>query len=210
MIDFIAFFSFFFIAYTYIGYPILLIVWPKRKTEISRQSDHQPNVTVLIAAFNEEAIIEKNISSLLESHYPENKMEIIISSDASTDKTDEIVHSFNNKRVKLYRMKFRKGKFEAQKEVLKYAKGEIILLADASGRFDPYAVEILMRKFKDPTIGSIVGKKIIKKAGTNVAEGEGLYWRYESKLRHLESLIGSSWVGCEGGLTAVRKKTIII
>ena len=175
MTDFIAFFSLFFIVYTYLGYPILLLIWPKRKGVRSKYSDYRPTITVLIAAFNEEANIGKTIISMLESNYPSDKLEIIISSDASTDKTDEIVRSFNNKGVKLHRMKSRSGKFEAQKQAFKLAQGEIILLADASGQFDSDALKTLMRHFTDPTIGSSVGRKIIKKAGTSVAKGEGLY-----------------------------------
>ena len=208
MIDLIAFISLFFIAYTYFGYPALLIIWPKRKEAISKHSDYKPTVTVLIAAFNEEAGIEKTIRSFLESHYPSDKLEVIICSDASTDRTDEIARSFRDKGVKLHRMISRGGKFEAQKEAFKFAHGEIILLADASGQFDSDAIRTLMRHFTDATVGSSVGRKIIKKAGTSVAKGDGLYWRYESKLRHLESLTGASWIGCEGGITAIRKNLL--
>ena len=209
MIELLTYISLFFIVYTYFGYPAILMVWPKRrKLETYERLAEDPTVTVLIAAYNERANIKQTITSLLNSEYPSEKLEVLISSDASTDGTDEVVLSFDEKRVRLHRMKSRSGKFAAQKEALQSAKGELILLADASSEFKSDAIRTLVRHFADCTVGSSVGRKIIRKTGTSVAQSDGLYWRYESKLRHLESLTGASWVGCEGGITAIRRNVL--
>ncbi len=206
--DFIALLSIFVIAYAYFGYPALLMIWPKRKTAFRKSPRFDPAVSILIAAFNEEKDIEKTILALLKSNYPADKLEIIISSDASTDRTDEIVRSFSDNNVKLYRLENRGGKFEAQRNAIKCSTGDIIVLADASGEFDPDAINKLIRHFENKDVGSSVGRKIIGNTDGSAGQGEGLYWRYESKLRHLESLAGSSMVGCEGGISAIRKELL--
>ena len=207
MIDIIVCVLVLLIFYVYFGYPVILFVFQKLPKHYET-SEVKPFVTILITAYNEESFIKRTINSILELNYPNDKIEIIICSDASTDRTDDIILSYNETRLKLHRMKVRSGKYSAQKEGVKYAKGDIILLADASGEFEPNALINLIKHFSNPSVGSSVGRKIIKETGSSVAKGDGLYWRYESKLRHLETLNGSSWVGCEGGITAVRKNLL--
>jgi len=208
MIDIVFYVSICFILFAYFGYPLILVCLPKRYDSSTVMNGYNPDTTVLIAACNEEAVISNTIRSLLKNDYPINNLEIIVCSDASTDNTDNIVKSFNIENIKLCRMEKRSGKFEAQKKALKHARGEIIILADANGTFDSSAIRKLIGHFQNPSVGSTVGRKIINETGTASGEGEGLYWRYEAKLRHLESQIGASWVGCEGGITAIRKNLL--
>ena len=208
MIELIAFISLFVIAYTYFGYPAVLMTLPKLKVITAIDNPVEPMVSILIAAYNEEKTIKNSIESILDSIYPKERIEIVVASDGSTDGTENIIRQFHDNHLKMISLPFRSGKFEAQKKAFLMSSGEIIVLADASSQFDQMAINCLIKHFADPTVGSCVGKKIIKNANTPVSKGDGVYWRYESKIRHLESLTGSSWIGCEGGITAIRKELL--
>lgn len=197
--------SILFIVYTYFGYPFILWVISQfsKKSEIAENSE--PKVTVLFSAYNEEAAIARTLASIMESNYPSEHLDIMVVSDGSTDRTDEIVNSINKKQVKLLRMKQRQGKNIALANVYKQAIGEILVIVDASSIFEPDSIKKIVRHFRDPKIASVVGAKIIINTGSLVSRGDGLYWKYESMLRSLESSTGSSWVGVEGGFFGIRK-----
>ena len=197
--------SILFIGYTYFGYPLILwmIGWYSKESEFTEKTDHK--VTVLFSAYNEEESVARTLHSIMESNYPRALLNVLVVSDGSTDRTDEIVQSFNNKRVKLIRIQQREGKNRALANVYQQAVGEILVFVDASSIFKQDSVRNLVRHFRDPKIGSVVGAKNIVDTGSSVSKGDGLYWKYESMLRSLESAIGSSWVGVEGGLFAIRK-----
>lgn len=206
MIDQIFWLSLILLAYINGGYLLILWMWVHLGARNARMSgSFSPKVTVLITAFNEEACIGQALRSILESDYPKDDFKVVVVSDASTDRTDEIVGRYEPQRVKLLRMRSRGGKVFAQRMALPYANGEILIIADASGLFMPDTIRKLTRHFRDPRVGLVVGRKRIQPTGTVVAEGDGVYWRYDALLRYLESQTGSSCVGAEGGLTAIRR-----
>ena len=203
MIEIIVLFSIIFIFYAYFGYFLVLLFF-KKKNKLFKE-EYYPNVSVIIAAYNEEDCIRETIESILKSDYPTESFEIWVSSDASTDRTDEVVKTLANSKVHFHRVKERAGKVNAILEVENKAKGEILILADASGLFLETTIQRLVKYFSDASIGSVTGRKKIIESKSDVSNADGLYWRYEAKLRELESQTGSSLIGCEGALTAVRK-----
>lgn len=207
--DSIVLFSLLFIFYTYAGYPLLLWILGKMKRKINKYPEIFPTATVIIAAYNEENCLGKTIESILSSIYPAHLFDILIVSDASTDRTDEIASSFGH-RVRLLRMPARSGKTRALDTAIKNTAGEIFIFADASSIFFPETISNLIENFANPKVGSTVGSKMIISSGTSVARGDGAYWRYESNLRRLENITGASWVGCEGGIFAIRKELFSI
>ena len=163
-----------------------------------------PSVSFIITAYNEEVRIKQKIENSLAQDYPKDKLEIIIASDCSSDKTDEIVKSFKDKGIKLVRAPERKGKENAQKHAVDAAGGEILVFSDVATILKPNAISNIVDNFKDPAIGCVSSEdKFIDKDG-NVS-GEGAYVKYEMFLRKLESKV-NTLVGLSGSFFAARRE----
>lgn len=209
MIAIIYFSLMFFLFYIYLGYPLFLVLisfFTKKKIQVD--NNYCPIVTLIIAAYNEEKVIEEKIKNSLKIDYPPDKFEIIIFSDASNDRTDEIVNQYRNKGIKLVRYEGRNGKTFCQNETVKLAEGEIIVFSDANSMYEENAVKQIVKYFIDSKVGCVVGE--LKYEGVedfrteeNVP-GEGVYWLYEQKLKKMENMI-SSVVTANGSIYAVRK-----
>ena len=205
MIAFIFFLAGAFILYVYIGYPLFCLLLGFFKNRKILQSSVSPQVTLIIAAFNEEAFIERTLRNKLDLDYPQKKLQIIVVSDGSTDRTDEIVHRFEGEGVHLIRQEPRTGKTAAINLAVKNATGEILVFSDANSIYDRKALKKLVGNFYDPTVGYVTGKMIYtNKEGTPIGDGCSSYMRYENALRRSESRIGSI-VGVDGGIDAVRR-----
>jgi len=195
------------IFYAYFGYPLCLIVISaikKVKSKIPATSHQLPSVSFIITAYNEEKRIKQKIENSLAQDYPKEKLEIIIASDCSSDKTDEIVKSFEDKGIKLIRAPERKGKENAQKHAVDAAIGEILVFSDVATILKPNAISNIVDNFKDPAIGCVSSEdKFIDKDG-NVS-GEGAYVKYEMFLRKLESKV-NTLVGLSGSFFAARRE----
>lgn len=194
------------IFYIYLGYPILATLFGNIfRKKINQENGFQPEVTILISAFNEEKNIEATIINKLQQTYPKEKIEIITISDGSTDNTDNIVKKFENYRVKLIRQDPRAGKTAALNKGIRSATGEIIIFSDANSIYHPNALQRLIRNFADPQIGYVTGKMIYSNPdGTTIGDGCSAYMKYENFLRTQETNIGSI-IGVDGGIDAVRK-----
>jgi cellulose synthase/poly-beta-1,6-N-acetylglucosamine synthase-like glycosyltransferase len=191
--------------YTYAGYPIFVYVinllFPKRV----ERADFEPNVTVLITAYNEEKDISSKIKNTLELDYPKEKLEILIASDGSTDKTDEIVKEFNAEDVRLFRQDGRVGKTVTQNNAVEQATGEVILFSDATTMYQPDVLHRMMPNFADKTVGCVAGKLIyVDDSRSNIGKGAKSYWNYETFIKESESR-ACSLIGASGCLYAVRK-----
>lgn len=193
-----------FVFYTYIGYPFFLMLAPRHESALARERRPLPSVTVLLAVRNEEVCLAETLRSIVASDYPPDKRDVLVVSDGSTDATDDIIRSYAAQGVRLHRLAERKGKVLALSEALPLVGSEILVLTDASSLFEPDAIRRLVSAFSDPRVGAVGGSKRIRRAG-DVSTGDGLYLRYDAFLRHLESRGGASWVGCEGGLYAIRR-----
>lgn len=191
--------------YTYAGYPIFIyavsLLFPKK----IKRADFEPNVTVLITAYNEEKDISAKIKNTLELDYPPEKLEILIASDGSTDRTDEIVKEFASEDVKLFRQEGRAGKTVTQNNAVEQASGEIILFSDATTMYERDVLRRMMPNFADQTVGCVAGKLIyVDNSRSNVGKGAKKYWNYETFIKESESR-ACSLIGASGCLYAVRK-----
>jgi len=206
MVDAIFFLSIALVFYVYAGYPLLVLAFGKIFPHPVARQPYEPSVTVLIAAYNEETVIGTTITNKLDQDYPPENLEIIVISDASTDRTDAIVRSFDDPRVRLVRQEPRAGKTSALNLALPQAQGEVLVFSDANSLYGPGALRQLVSNFADPAVGYVTGKMIYASPdGSTIGTGCTSYMRYENALRAAETCLGSV-VGVDGGIDAVRKK----
>lgn len=194
------------LAYVYAGYPVFLWLaglW--RKFELQTAEDYWPKVSVLISARNEEKDIEWKIRETLSWNYPADRLELIIGSDASEDRTDEIVQSIHDSRLRYVRMESRVGKNEALNRLSKIATGDLLLFSDANSHIDKDCLAGMVRYFSDPRVGCVTGTEHTQSEEKELAVGSGTraYLNYEFGVTRLESRVGSIIV-CDGALFAVR------
>jgi len=167
-----------------------------------------PSVTILVPAYNEEESIAGTLESLLALDYPADRREIVVMSDASTDRTDEIVAGFASRGVRLVRMPVRKGKTAAENHTLKLVTSDVVVNTDATIRIPAGSLRPLLRVFQDPTIGAASGRDV--SVGDITAEGnagEGGYVGYEMSVRALETRLGGI-IGASGCLYAIRRRLV--
>jgi len=196
--------SLFIVFWTYFGYGLVLWLISLFYSRKMNKQDFFPEVSLIVTAYNEERRITQKIENALALAYPRDSFEIIVVSDGSNDKTEELVSSFQDKGVQLLASPARHGKHYSQGQGIAMAKGEIIVLTDATTFLEIDAVEKIVRNFADPKIGCVSGTDRVMDIKSH-SGGEGQYVKYEMKLRALESKVGSL-VGVSGCFFAVRKK----
>lgn len=193
------------IFYIYAGYPIILYLTNSKQSRLTPPPPKPlPKVSVFVPAFNEESIIEKKILSTLNSNYPPKKIQIVVASDASTDKTDEIVRSIHDSRVKLLSAEENIGKNALINRFIDDCDGELIVFTDANAIFDKEAISRLVRWFTREDIHCVGGRLIYLVGDSLTAKGEGAYYKYENKIRELEARKGNL-MGVNGALYMIRK-----
>ena len=195
------------LAWTHVGYPLAAAGGARLRGRRVARRDIEPSASVVVAAYNEEAVIERRIENLLALDYPTDKVEIVVASDASTDRTDELVAAIaaREARVRLLRCP-RGGKVAAQNRAVRETTGEILAFSDANATWAPDALRKLVRSFADPEVAYVFGRVTYEDAvGGN---REGLYWRYETWLRAQESLLHST-TGGFGPIYAVRRSDYV-
>src|SRR5215475_6354574 len=193
------------IAFTYAGYPALMFAISLILKRPVRREDITPQVSVIIAAYNEERDIEAKLKNTLALDYPRDRMEIIVASDCSTDQTDDIVRGFAAQGVILRRQPDRTGKTIAQNRAVKSSSGAILVFSDATTMLEPDAIRKIVRNFADPEVGCVSGQLIYANStSSSVAGGCRSYWSYEKFLKSCESGVGSL-IGVSGCLYAVRR-----
>lgn len=197
--------SLLFVIYTYIGYPFVLWVWAGLRNKKINKKYIEPSVSIIIAAFNEEKFIDRKLNNCLELDYPKDKLEIIVVSDGSDDKTHEILREFQNQGVQFFSYPERRGKPTALNLGVSKSKGEILLFTDARQILDTNAIKELVANFNDPVVGSASGELVLISEGKNMtSEGMGIYWKVEKWMRDKESQI-HSMLGATGAIYALRK-----
>lgn len=197
------------VAYTYAGYPLLLMLISRFRSKPVERRDIEPSVTVIIAAYNEERDLAQKLENTLALDYPKSKLEIIVTSDCSTDRTDEIVRSFEPRGVRLHRQAERLGKTAAQNAAVEKAGGEILLFSDATTHYRPDVLRAMLPSFADQSVGCVTGNLVYSHdADSSVSHGTRSYWDYEFLLRKHESAI-TSMIGVCGCMYAVRKSAYI-
>ncbi len=234
--------SAFFIAYVYIGYPVMLMIWSRlvrrqRTFRADRADDTAwPGVSIIVAARNEASRLPSRLDNLLSLDYPADRRQIIVVSDGSTDATDAALAPYRD-RVDAVMLPQR-GKATALNAGVAQARHDLLVFADARQTFSPDALRALAAPFADAQIGGVTGELVLgceptggRRHGADrrvdgdehpsaperrseidrrghlasaIAEGVGLYWRYEKTLRRLESTVGST-LGATGAIYALRR-----
>jgi cellulose synthase/poly-beta-1,6-N-acetylglucosamine synthase-like glycosyltransferase len=193
------------LAYVYVGYPVLVYMVSLFFARDVLKGEIEPLVTVLITAFNEEAAIREKLENTLSINYPADKLEILVASDGSTDRTDEIVATFSDRGVKLFRQEGRVGKTATQNNAVQVATGEIILFSDATTTYKADVFRTILPNFADESVGCVAGRLIyVDEQSTTVGKGARSYWSYETFLKMAESR-ACSLIGASGCLYAVRR-----
>jgi cellulose synthase/poly-beta-1,6-N-acetylglucosamine synthase-like glycosyltransferase len=195
------------LGWTHVGYPILASALARVRGRPVHKRDIEPTVTFIIAAHNEEVVIERRLANLLTLDYPPQKLEIIVVSDASTDTTDERVESVATKhpRVRLLTVS-RGGKVAAQNHAVRVTDGEILAFSDANTQWKPDALRKLVRNFGDTDVAYVCGSHFYERpAGSNC---EGIYARFEGWMRRNESRFGSITAGV-GPIYVIRREDYV-
>jgi len=196
--------SLFMVVWTYCGYLLTLKIISVFYTRGVARTESLPNVTVVITAYNEERRLAEKIENSLGLDYPRNKLEIIVVSDGSTDRTCEIARSYVDRGIQLVTIPERRGKHYGQGKGIALAHSDIVILSDATTFLKPDAAKKIISGFADPSVGCVSGVDRLRSADS-AASGEGIYVQYEMYLRSLESKVGSL-IGVSGCFFAVRKE----
>lgn len=203
------------IVYTYIGYGVVLWLMVKIKKMFFRKNTEDktlpeyPDVTLLIAAYNEEAVVAEKMRNNRELQYDEGKLHIVWVTDGSTDRTNEMLAAYND--VKVLFSPARRGKTAALNRAIDYINTPIVVFTDANTMLNSEAIKKIAECFmRNPRVGCVAGEKRIEvKTKDNAASGgEGLYWRYESALKKMDSQLCTA-VGAAGELFAIRRNLFV-
>jgi cellulose synthase/poly-beta-1,6-N-acetylglucosamine synthase-like glycosyltransferase len=192
------------LLWTHVAYPLTAAALARVRPRPVRKAPWTPRVTVVVAAHDEEEVIGSRLENLLALDYPPDALDLIVASDASTDRTDEIVAAAaaREPRVRLLRCP-RGGKVAAQNLAVRETDAEVIACTDANASWSPDALRLLVRSLADPDVAYVCGQlRLLRPDGSN---REGFYWRYEMWLRKQESVLGSI-TGGNGSVYAVRRE----
>ena len=191
------------LAWTHVLYPLFAALLARVAPKRVQKADIEPTVAVIITAYNEEAVIARRLQNLLELDYPRDRLQIVVTSDASTDATEAIALQYAGVKVI---SNPRGGKVAAQDAAVRQTESEIVAFSDANALWAPDALRLLVRPFADPAVAYVCGRlQILDAAGSNQ---EGVYWRYEMIQRAAESTLGSV-TGGNGSIYAVRRSDYV-
>lgn len=200
------------IFYSYIGYGIVLLVLTRIKQlfimdasgiQVQNDMDCLPEVTLVIAAYNEENIIEEKIKNCFSLNYPKEKLFFLFITDGSSDKTNDVIGRYPE--VKLLHQKERRGKTAALNRAMKHVHTSITIFCDANAMLNRSAVKRIVLQYRQPKTGGVSGEKriIVKGNAAPAAVGEGLYWKYESILKRMDGELYTV-AGAAGELFSIR------
>lgn len=195
------------IGYAYAGYPLLLWVLSRFSRRSSRErSTHFP-LTLIVAAHNEEAGIREKLEATLKLDYPAGKLQILVASDGSTDRTNAIVREFASRGVELIEVENRKGKTNAQNEAVRFARHPILVFSDATTIYHRFALQFLAAAYLDPHVGAASGRYdyFDPTQGSPAGSGSARLWGLENRIKRMQSRIGTL-SGCCGCIYSVRRE----
>ena len=196
-----------YIIYVYFFYPIILTLFAIfRRKKHTYNDNYIPKVSMIITAFNEESVIREKLENTLTLSYPKEKLEIIVVSDGSNDRTNAIVQEYSGPGVKIIERNHRIGKSEAQNIAVERSQAEIIVFSDANSMYKPDAVQKMVRHFTDPKVSCVCGKlEYLNKAANIIGIEESIYWKYETHIRKLEDQVGEIFIA-NGSIYAIRRE----
>ena len=195
-----------FILYVLLGYPALLTVLARRRGRPVKRGPLQPSVTIIIAVYNGERFVQEKLRSILDLQYPRAKMQIVVASDGSTDRTEEVVAGFAPDGVELLRLPHR-GKTAALNAAMAQAHGEILVFTDIRQIVEPQSLNLLLENFADPCIGAASAELVLFQGAERSERNVGLYWQYELWIRSNLSTLDSIF-GATGAYYAMRRELV--
>jgi len=200
--------SLFLIIYTFVGYGFLLFFLVKIKRLFKKPFSFNPNaelptLTILIAAWNEEEIIDEKVLNTIALDYPKEKFQIIFITDGSTDQTPEKIKKYEG--ITLLHENIRTGKMAAIKRAMPFIKNQILVFTDANTFLNKTALKELVKHYQNEKVGAVAGEKriLVEELADASSAGEGFYWKYESKLKKWDYELYSN-VGAAGELFSIR------
>jgi cellulose synthase/poly-beta-1,6-N-acetylglucosamine synthase-like glycosyltransferase len=195
------------VLFAYLGYPVLLLLlsrWLGRSARVpAGVHEDLPTLSLLIAAHNEESVIEERIRNALQMDYPAEKLEIVVASDGSVDDTATIVRRYAERGVRLLDYCPRRGKAATLNAAMAELHGEIVLLSDANTYTDATAARKIVRWFKNADVGVVCGRLVLTDPVTG-GNADSLYWKYETFLKRCEGRLGAL-LGSNGAIYAIRR-----
>lgn len=195
------------IFFTYIGYPVSL--WLSIKSGLGKKKremneEELPTMVFVVAAYNEEACIRAKIENTLQLHYDRERLRLVVVTDGSNDQTAAIVQEYPQ--VTWLHQAARRGKVAAINRIMPLIKAEVVVLSDANTTLNVEALEEIGRAYYDPEVGAVSGEKVVGSSEIDDATAsEGMYWRYESAIKKLDSDL-NTMVGCAGELMSFRRE----
>jgi len=191
------------VLYTYAGYPLLMAGLSRLRRPPADHTGDLPPLTLVIAAYNEEAVIGAKLEQTLALDYPADRLQIIVAADGSDDRTVDIASGFSDRGVLVLHKPERAGKLAAITRAVVAATGDVVLFSDANNRYETSALAEMAAPFADPTVGAVSGRKAVVDDDA-LGYSEGLYWRYESAIKRWETRFGTT-VGVNGEIIAIRR-----
>lgn len=194
----------FFIAYSYLLFPLLVFLRGKVSPRPYQSDDITPFVSLIIAAHNEANSIAAKLDNILALNYPRERLEVIIASDGSDDGTNKIVQRYASQGVRLLALP-RQGKAPALNAAVAAASGEILVFSDANSIYAPDSIRALARPFADPSVGGVAGNQCYLPQSEGLGgDGEKSYWRFDRKLKQSQSQAGNA-ISATGAIYAIRR-----
>ena len=194
------------VGFAYAGYPLLLAAAVRLFRRPPKSADVTPAVTILIPAYNEEHSLGPKLESCLALDYPKDRLQVLVLSDGSTDRTNAIASGYADRGVELLAFEQNRGKLAALRDGVAHARGEIVVFSDAACRLMPDSLRRLVRPFADPAVGCVSGVyRVLRPEAAQLGEEEGFYWRYETFIKRCESDLASI-LGAHGSLYAIRRE----
>jgi biofilm PGA synthesis N-glycosyltransferase PgaC len=193
------------VTYHWVLYPVTLLLWSKvRPRRYAKEERAEPFfVTILMAAYNEELLIADKLMNCLELDYRADRMEILVGSDSSTDRTDGIVRSHEDPRIRLIRYEPQSGKTVVQNRLLQEARGDVVLCTDVDSMLTPESLKLMLEHMRDPKV-AVVNPRYVR-VNRDGSMAEGFYDRWETKVKELEGRLGAM-VGCNAYANMIRRE----
>jgi cellulose synthase/poly-beta-1,6-N-acetylglucosamine synthase-like glycosyltransferase len=194
------------LVWGYAGFGLFAGLWGTMRRRTVARADVTPSVSLIVAAYNEEQGIRDKLENTLALDYPDGELEVLVGSDGSDDRTEEIVAAYESQGVRLFSFP-RRGKIHVLDDLVGEARGDVLLFSDANTLYEPSAVRMLVRNFADPAVGGVCGNQKYRKAegGDSSGEGENLYWKYDKWLKSMQTATGSI-VSADGAMYAIRRE----
>lgn len=201
--------SLFIVFYTFLGYGIVLYILVRIRRIIKGERIYPgldqdfPTLTLVVAAYNEESLIDEKIRNTVDLNYPKEKLTLLFVTDGSTDRTPDLIA--RHPEIKLMHSAARSGKIMAIHRAMHEVDTDVVVYTDANTFLNKDALLLIARHYADPTVGAVSGeKRVLQDEISDATAGEGFYWKYESKLKKWDSELYSV-VGAAGELFSVRR-----